>query len=83
MGPCLKAARLRAELTQEQLAVAAGLASATIRNVESGRTTPSQRTLERLRLVIDWDHPTADGSETSCTCRPPNGGGASDAAAAA
>ncbi len=41
-------ARSRAEMTQEQVAAAMGTTQAVIARLESGRTMPSTRTLERF-----------------------------------
>jgi transcriptional regulator with XRE-family HTH domain len=71
----LKEARKLAGMTQEQLAVKAGVAAATIRNIESGRHPPSARTIERLRLVIDWEH-GLDGGAAPEAAQPVNGLGA-------
>jgi transcriptional regulator with XRE-family HTH domain len=78
----LKEARKLAGMTQEQLAAAAGVASATIRNIESGRHPPSARTIERLRLVIDWEH-GLDGGAAPESAQPVNGLGAAPADEAA
>ncbi len=44
----LIAARSRADMTQEQVAAAMGTTQAVIARLESGRTMPSTRTLERF-----------------------------------
>ena len=48
----LRAARLRLGLTQEQLAVRAGVDVRTVRNLETGRFRPSRRTAGRLGRVL-------------------------------
>ena len=48
----VRAARLRLGLTQEELALQAGVDVRTVRNVETGRHRPSHGTTERLRQVL-------------------------------
>lgn len=45
--------RLRAGLTQDQLAVRSGIDSANIRAFESGRTTPSVPSLIKVAYALD------------------------------
>jgi ribosome-binding protein aMBF1 (putative translation factor) len=61
LASALIAARSRAGMTQEQVAKAMGTTQAVIARLESGRTKPSTRTLERFakatgtRLRITFD----------------------------
>jgi len=48
----VRAARLRLGLTQEQVAVRAGLDPRTVRNVETGRYRPGRGTSQRLTVVL-------------------------------
>lgn len=48
LGQRLRAARLAADLTQVELAAAAGLAQATVCDFEAGRSQPSAYSLCRL-----------------------------------
>ncbi|MCX8505016.1 MAG: helix-turn-helix transcriptional regulator [Alphaproteobacteria bacterium] len=48
LASALIKARAEAKLTQEQLAVAMGTTQAVIARLESGKTMPSTRTLERF-----------------------------------
>lgn len=48
MGDRLRSLRTRLVLTQEQLAVKAGVSSATIRRIESGQLTPRFSTIQKL-----------------------------------
>jgi ribosome-binding protein aMBF1 (putative translation factor) len=62
-------ARSKADMTQEQVAAAMGTTQTVIARLESGRTMPSTRTLERfakatgMRLRISFE-PEKPGSET-------------------
>jgi ribosome-binding protein aMBF1 (putative translation factor) len=64
LATALIEARTRAEMTQEQVAQAMGTTQAAIARLESGRTKPSTRTLERfaratgMRLRISFEEPT-------------------------
>jgi ribosome-binding protein aMBF1 (putative translation factor) len=61
LADALISARAKAELTQEQVAKAMGTTQAVIARLESGRTKPSTRTLERYaqatgtRLKISFE----------------------------
>ncbi len=50
----LKAARYRSDLTQEELAVRAGVADSSISAFEKGRRTPSLPMLVRLLVAAGW-----------------------------
>ena len=54
LGSCLRAARRKATLTQEQLAVTAGLTTASVSRIEGGRNeNPRLETLRSLARVLD------------------------------
>jgi ribosome-binding protein aMBF1 (putative translation factor) len=65
LASALIEARAKAEMTQEQVARAMGTTQAAIARLESGRTKPSTRTLERfaratgMRLRISFEKPTS------------------------
>jgi len=53
LGDCLRAARRSANLTQEQLAVTAGLTTASVSRIEGGRNeNPRLETLRALARVL-------------------------------
>ena len=53
LGSCLRAARRKANLTQEQLAVTAGLTTASVSRIEGGRNeNPRLETLRSLAKVL-------------------------------
>ena len=68
LADALIAARSQAELTQEQLARKMGTTQPVVARLESGRTLPSMRTLERLaeatgsRLLIRFEPRTGKTS---------------------
>jgi ribosome-binding protein aMBF1 (putative translation factor) len=68
LASALIEARVKAAMTQEQVARAMGTTQAVIARLESGRTKPSTRTLERfaqatgMRLRIRFDDPAAPSS---------------------
>ena len=47
--------RWRADVNQAELARLAGTSQATIANYESGRKSPTLRTLSRLATSLDWE----------------------------
>lgn len=55
VGPDLRAARVAAGLTIDQLAVSAGIGSATVERIEHGRVTPHRSTLLALALALPND----------------------------
>ncbi len=52
LGICLQRERLRRGLTQERLAVAAGIAAFTYRKLESGESNPGTPANPRLRTLV-------------------------------
>lgn len=56
IGERIKAARKRAELTQEQLAQKSGVATITIRQYESDKREPRQKQIKAIANVlgVDW-----------------------------
>ncbi|WWT39970.1 helix-turn-helix protein [Microcystis phage Mae-JY09] len=52
LGPRIRAARIAAGLTQEQLAERAGITDRTVRAIEAGTTTPQRRIREGLAQVL-------------------------------
>jgi transcriptional regulator with XRE-family HTH domain/tetratricopeptide (TPR) repeat protein len=66
LGQRLRALRLRAGLSQEDLAARAGVALKTIGNIEAGRTTPRPSTLRALAdaLGVDFGAVTEPGEPT-------------------
>ncbi|MEA2597589.1 MAG: hypothetical protein QOF01_4058 [Thermomicrobiales bacterium] len=65
LASALIEARARAKMTQAQVAQAMGTTQTTIARLESGRTMPSTRTLERFaratgtRLRMSFEEPTS------------------------
>lgn len=67
LASALIAARGRADMTQEQVAEAMGTTQAVVARLESGRSMPSTRTLERfakatgtrLRIIFEQEKPTS------------------------
>lgn len=53
-GELVREGRKRADLTQKQLADRAGTTQSAIARLESGRTTPSLETVERLLRLCGW-----------------------------
>ena len=53
IGLRVRAARVQCGLTQEQLAASIGKTSATIANIENGRSIPNLYTLERLSQALN------------------------------
>lgn len=53
VGPELRAARLNAGLTIEQLAVRAGIGGATVERIEHGKVTPHRSTLLALAIALE------------------------------
>jgi DNA-binding XRE family transcriptional regulator len=48
----LKARRMAKKLTQEQLGVLAGMTGGVVRNIETQRTLPSLRTLDKIATAL-------------------------------
>jgi transcriptional regulator with XRE-family HTH domain len=55
VGPELRAARVAAGLSIEQLAVRAGIGGATVERIEHGRVKPHRSTLLALGLALSND----------------------------
>jgi len=53
VGPELRAARLDAGLTIEQLAVRAGIGGATVERIEHGKVSPHRSTLLALAIALE------------------------------
>jgi transcriptional regulator with XRE-family HTH domain len=56
VGSELRAARIAADLTIEQLAVRAGIGGATVERIEHGRVTPHRATLLALAIALSNDN---------------------------
>lgn len=54
LGKELKVARVRAGLTQEELAKKSDVSIVVICQFEKGKRNPSTKTLEKLRSVVDF-----------------------------
>lgn len=60
-GVALRAARLRAGLSQGALARALGCTPTSVRNWEHGRTVPIAAFRRRLTELLDLTNPTSEG----------------------
>ncbi|MBQ4078474.1 helix-turn-helix transcriptional regulator [bacterium] len=54
----LKLERIKAGLTQEQLAEKSGLSRNSIQKIETGKVSPTVETLEKLALAFNMDFQT-------------------------
>ncbi|BBC32410.1 hypothetical protein SGFS_037040 [Streptomyces graminofaciens] len=54
-GDVLRSARIRAQLTQDEVARRAGISVRTVRHIERGQVTPRPATLERMSEVFGYD----------------------------
>ncbi len=50
----LKLARVKAKLTQKDLAEKSDISIVVISQIENGKRTPSKKTLKKLRNVVDF-----------------------------
>lgn len=69
----LRPLRLRAMMTQEELALKAGVGTRTIRDIESGRVRPQPRTLRLIVEALDLDEADLallDGTQASAEAAP-------------
>lgn len=55
IGPKIRTARLRANMSQERLAEKAGLAAGYISQIETGRKTPSAKAISRISEALQMD----------------------------
>jgi transcriptional regulator with XRE-family HTH domain len=55
IGPKIRTARLRANMSQERLAEKAGLAAGYISQIETGRKTPSAKAISRISEALQVD----------------------------
>ena len=55
LGDKIKQVRKKRGLTQKQLGNLCGMADSAIRRYESGRGNPTQKTLERIGMALDYD----------------------------
>jgi transcriptional regulator with XRE-family HTH domain len=69
----LHAARLRAGLSQSELALRAGLDRRTIRNCERGVHPPHRRTLRKLATILDSAQRPVSCRRLGVVCRPAQG----------
>lgn len=53
LGPAIKRLRIERKLTQEDLAYKAGVTTGTLSRTESGETSPSWRTVQKLAKALD------------------------------
>jgi len=60
VGPDLQAARSRAGITREQLAVRAGISATTIERIEHGRVVPRRGTMILLGIALATSPTTND-----------------------
>ena len=51
----LKGIRIKRKLTQAELANSSGIAQSTIHYLESGKQSPTERTLKKLATALDVD----------------------------
>ena len=78
----MRAARLRARLTQEELARRAGMSQEALSLLERGGGNPTMKTLERIARALDcsleisFDEPSASGVAIEYDGRPDEQSGA-------
>lgn len=65
LGDKIKQVRKKRGLTQKQLGDLCGMADSAIRRYESGRGNPTQKTLERIGMALDYDFLALDSPRES------------------